>query len=229
MYRVSVTTIEAFRRYMAGVSQYDTEEKLIEAIKGEFAGNEYTVIGQAYHKIIEGDFQVIGGDILAAGVIMTKEQATPAAFYAYGHPDALHETKASKVYDTPRFGPIQLRGKIDISEGLQVRDAKVKFSRPTVTEYVDSCQGKFYLDIMEADTFFYDVFEFKYFDGLKKVANGRRLPPKVKVVPHDPIAAHRYTGMADDLDRILHQFLDYCDLRQLFPYLKNAIDEVSFL
>ena len=53
MYKLSVTTIEKFRRYVVGASEYDTEQALLEAIKGVFTGNDKTRTGSCYHKIIE--------------------------------------------------------------------------------------------------------------------------------------------------------------------------------
>lgn len=225
MYRVKVTTLETFRRYMAGVSTYDTEEKLIESIKGLFEGNDKTRVGGAYHKIIEGDFQLIGGEILAGNIIMTKQQAAAALAYSAEHPAKISEVMTDKIYETPRFGPVQVRGKIDIHEGLELRDAKLKFGRIIVQDFIDSCQHKFYLDIQQGIAFYYDVFEVRGFDKLQRVANGYRLPVKTQIVRQEPIAAHRYSGMEDDIDRLLHQFLDYIELRDLFTYLKPAINE----
>ena len=51
---IRVTTLESFRRFRDNVTEtYDTEEKLIEHIKGEFKGNCKTEIGSAFHYLIE--------------------------------------------------------------------------------------------------------------------------------------------------------------------------------
>ena len=52
---VRVTQLEKFRRFITDHSEYDTEQSVIDTLTGEFKGNEYTYIGTAFHKIVEGD------------------------------------------------------------------------------------------------------------------------------------------------------------------------------
>src|SRR3954468_9684484 len=112
MVRVSVTTLEKFRRYMNEVSAFDTEEALIETIKGIFLGNDKTQIGGAYHKLLEGEYQNIAGEFHTPEskgqfpFIFSVEQALPALEYRRRHGLMTHEVKASKFYNTAYF-PIQ--------------------------------------------------------------------------------------------------------------------------
>lgn len=62
MYRISVTSLEKFRRYLEGVSSYDTEEALLETLSGEFKGNAYTRIGTAFHNVVELGEEAFAGN-----------------------------------------------------------------------------------------------------------------------------------------------------------------------
>lgn len=121
MLRVSVTTLEKFRRYMNDESSFDTEESLIESLKGLFIGNDKTRFGSAYHKIIEGDFYTSDEDVVivnseANHFVFSMEQSSPAIEFKASHPLMVHEMNVSKVYETVYF-PIQVSGRIDGIEG----------------------------------------------------------------------------------------------------------------
>jgi hypothetical protein len=87
MFRISVTTLEKFRRYMAGVSAFDTEESLIESIKGIFKGNDKTRFGNAYHELIEGKYVCPDQDLYqVGGHHFSAAQARPAVAYKMNQP-----------------------------------------------------------------------------------------------------------------------------------------------
>jgi hypothetical protein len=222
--------LEKFRRYITEASTYDTEESLLQSIKGEFRGNPKTKFGGAYHKIIEGDFKDISGQLLVEEkseyFIFTEKQARPALDYRREHPLMVHEMNVSKVYDTAFF-PIQVNGRVDGIEGSHVRDAKTRFKSNDVRDYMDSSQWKFYLDMLGVDIFWYDVFEVKGFDGLPP-----KPPYKVDayIIPHEPIKCIRYDLMVPEIESLLNGFLDYVHVRNLLPFLKPAIikEELNF-
>jgi hypothetical protein len=228
MYRVSVTTIEKFRRYMTEASAYDTEEALVESLKGLFTGNDKTKFGGAYHKVIEGDFIEISGQVKVKekenDFVFTPEQAKPALDFRKAHPFMIHEMDVKKVYETAFF-PIQVSARVDGIEGSQIHDAKTKFrALSSVNEYVDSCQGKFYLDILGLDVFHYNIFEIKGFDGL--IGKSPFHFKDVQIIRHEPITCARYEYMDLDLHTLLNDFLEYLHNRNYVSLLKPASEEI---
>lgn len=225
MKRVSVTTLEKFRRYMAEVSSYDTEESLIESLKGIFKGNDKTKFGSAYHKIIEGEYRTQGQDLVVIEediFLFKKYQYLPALKFREAHPHMTHEIAARKEYNT-RFGLIQLSGRYDGIEGLIVDDIKTKFKSVSVQEYVDSCQWKFYLSMLGLNVFRYDIFEIQGFEGFAK--SPHVIDPSIKIIAHEPIECIRYDGMEDEIKILLNLFFEYIDNRGFWNFLKPAILE----
>ena len=56
---VRVTQLESFRKYLEGNEDKDrfitSEQDVIDGLTGVFTGNEYTRIGTAFHRIVEGN------------------------------------------------------------------------------------------------------------------------------------------------------------------------------
>jgi len=221
-YRISVTTLEKFRRYMTEASSFDTEEALIESIKGIFLGNDKTRVGGAFHNIIEGNYLRKGNRVIADRVSFTKDQADVAFGYKKKHPLMVHEISIRKTYYTNYF-PIQVSGRIDGTEGLNTHDAKTKFREVNFQDYIDSCQWKYYLDILEADIFYYDLFEVKGFKELGKMP--WTLNRGVQFIAHEPLQCLRYENMEADILNLLNCFLDYMHNRKFVHLLKPAILE----
>ncbi len=223
MNRISVTTIEAYRRYITQASQYDTEEQLIKTIKGEFKGNDLTRTGGCYGKLIEGEALVVEGGLIAeydgVKIFFTDEQALPAVEFRQRHPSMIYEVPVQKIYET-RKGSILVSGRMDGAEGAEFNDNKCKFKPPNFQEYADSYQWRYYLDMAQASLFYYDVYEVRGFDGLKG-AQPYQLPG-VQFIPHDRLQCARYAGLSDDCRWMLQDLLDYIELRQLWRFLKTA-------
>lgn len=222
MYRISVTTLEKFRRFITGASAYDTEEALIETIKGIFIGNNKTAIGGAFHKIIEGDYLFNWESKLtvADNIAFTSPQAQPALTYRCDHPGMIHEVPTTKWYVTAK-GMVMISGRIDGVEGMHVHDAKTKFRSVDLMEYHDSYQWRYYLDMTGLNRFFYDLFEVK---GFEQFSGGNPLTlPDVQFIPHEPYQCLRYPGMEEDCLTLLNEFMDYIEMRDFFHLLKPAV------
>lgn len=225
MQRVSVTTLEKYRRYMAEASSFDTEEALIESLKGLFKGNDKTKFGGAYHKIIEGNYFWSFDKVHADEFVFTADQAQPAIEYRAAHRSMVHEMDIKKTYQTSFF-PIQVCGRVDGIEGAHIRDGKTKFRSVKFQEYIDSCQWKFYLDSLGVNTFWYDLFEVQGF---------KELPAKppfimeegVKVISHEPLKCERYPGMEEEISSLLNSFLEYIHNRGFISLLKPALPETE--
>lgn len=229
MNRISVTTLESFRRYVEEVSSWDTEEKFIESLSGEFKGNDKTEFGTAYHSLIEGDWKTYdkNDDSLEVGdFIFSWDQAEPGLLYKKAHLNMVHEMVVSKTFETKR-GPIQVSGRVDGIEGISIRDIKTKFRAPKDQEYIDSLQWKAYLIMMELDIFYYDIFEVKRFDTLP--IQKPYTFPEVMIMPPIEIECLRYDRMEQDFQYYLDLFMDYIYVKNFNHFLKPAKEHEDFI
>ncbi|MBX3253947.1 MAG: hypothetical protein KF862_07375 [Chitinophagaceae bacterium] len=225
MQRIAATTLEKFRRCVNNASPFDTEESLIDSIKGLFAGTSKTRFGGAYHKIIElGDKLLTMHEgqsgFLSDNHFFTWAQAKPAVDYRNEHSLMVHEMEIRKMYSTS-YGDFQVSGRIDGIDGRIVRDAKTKFRQVSVSEYMHSIQWKVYLDVLGLDVFYYDVFEVRRF----KETTGSPLIYDCDIIPHDPIKCERYDNMESEIVTTLNQFLEYVYSKNLNGFLKPALEE----
>lgn len=213
---------------MVGASAYDTEAALIDKIKGKFEGNDKTRTGSAFHKLIEGVYADVDGIHFAEAdgytFAFTAKQAKPALDYRAQHPRMAHELDVQRIYHTA-FGPIQVTGRVDVIEGMAVRDIKTKYRPVDSSEYVDSIQWKFYCDMLGAPEFYYDVFEVKGFPTALPNAPVIHLPKEVEIVPFDPIHCLAYDGITAECYSTLNLFLEWVHTRDLFSNLKPALGE----
>lgn len=220
---IRVTAIEAFRRYLAnGDNDYYeiTEQSVIDSITGEFKGNEYTKIGTAFHGIVQyGEpfgLPIDGGyefNIEGNEVRMSDEQRKVALHYRVEHLGAYHEFRGYKDY-----GRAVVTGCADMIDGVEIRDIKTKYSAPSDAEYINSCQWRYYLDIFGADVFHFDLF---VFHGYNKDKHGYDVRGLELTRHTPPITCYRYPEMESDNIRLLNQFLDWAESRDLTKYLIN--------
>lgn len=228
-YRISVTTVEKFRRFMTAASAFDTEDALIESIKGLFRGNDKTMTGGAYHKLLEGLFDVISSKHLSGKYYCADEfwfsekQAAPALQYRLDHPRMISEVPLQKVYDLGKYR-VKLSGRADGVEGILLRDGKTKFRSINFQEYMDSYQWRYYLDMFNLNHFFYDVFEVKRF---KELPVGKPyILTDVEFLEPETLHCERYAGMEQDCQRLLKEFMDYIDTRNFYNFLNQENETV---
>jgi len=209
---------------MDEVSDFDTEESLLESIKGLFTGNDKTKFGNAYHKVLEGEASPGRGGAYVTtedGIfVFSPAVSGPAVQFKIDHPLMIHEIPLRKIYRTSYFN-IQVSSRVDGVEGAAVWDHKCKFRNPDWQEYIDSVQWKYYLDILELKTFYYNIFEIKGFDQLP--AKQPYLIKDVEVIHHEPLLCEAYQDMQEDMMCLLNRFLEYIHEKDLLKYLKPAI------
>lgn len=222
---VRTTAIEAFRRYLAnGENDYYeiTEQSVIDSVTGAFKGNEYSRIGTAFHKIVQdGDYNLdydyragcYNIDMDNNIVKFAVPQVRVALDYRDEHPNAYHEFRGYKDY-----GRAIVTGCADMIDGTEIRDIKTKYSAPSDSEYIDSCQWRYYLDIFGADVFHFDLF---VFHGYDKDKHGYDVRPLELMRHTPPITCYRYPEMHNDNLALLNQFMDWAEARGLTKYLTN--------
>jgi hypothetical protein len=206
------------------VSEFETEESLMETLTGKFEGNEYTRIGTAFHKIVEcGDISEKRDISFSVGtpesvlkidnfkVVFSQSQINIALAYKQSIKGCFHEIRANKVYDI-NGTKINVSGGADVVLGNQIRDIKTKYSPlKSISDYTDSIQWKLYCDIFELPEFYFDVFEFKGYDKEKHGYDVSGLT----LVKHDPIHCIEYSEMQKDIHVLLTEFLDFVKFRKI--------------
>lgn len=224
MKRISITTLETYRKFLAG-DEWTNQEAMIQAITAPFEGNEYTRIGSAFHAIVEqgesiveeldemGKFRVT---VEGWPVIFNEEQIAMALKYRSKLPYAFHEEWIGRRFDTPSM-PIWVHGRVDVLHGIFIRDIKTKYSPVKFEDYAESAQWKFYLDLMGLDTFYFDLFEFP---GYKKDKHGYDVSP-LGIKPYGAIECIRYKGMEEENRQLVSDFTDFITKQNLTEYLKD--------
>jgi hypothetical protein len=232
-YRISVTTLEKFRRFTADTSSFDTEEALLETIAGTFTGNDKTRVGSAFHKIIEvpgSTYGIVKEDKkgnsnnyrVSEGIAFPLHVAAQATQYRCAHPLSIYEVPVRKVYELKKYS-ILISGRMDSLEGVQIRDAKTKFRAPTdLSDYTDSLQWMLYLDMLGLKVFHFDIFEVKRFKELVEEESGICYLEGIDMVAHDPITCYAYNAMHEYIMYMLERFMEYIEFRNLFHLLKPA-------
>lgn len=214
MYRVSVTNLEKFRRMLDSVTDYDTEQALVDSLSGKFVRNDKMKLGAAFHKIIEDGYPS-GKPIAVEGIIFNADQAAPAINYRNAHPGMVHEVPVSKIYHTSRTSFV-VGGRADGIEGIRVRDAKTKFMHPGWGEYYNSYQWRFYLDMLMASEFYYDVFEIRGYKELKRDGSF-----EADIVAHEPFQCLWYQNLEQDVQNLMNEFAAFIDSRNYYHLLKK--------
>lgn len=224
MKRISVTTLESYRKLLAG-DEWTTQESLIADLITPFQGNEYTRIGSAFHAIVEqgesvveelpemGKFRVT---VEGWPVTFNEEQVAMALRYRAKLPHAFHEEWVGRVFDTPSM-PIWVHGRVDVLHGIFVRDIKTKYSTIKYDDYANSAQWKFYLDLTGLDTFYFDLFEFPNY---KKERHGYDVS-SLGIRPYGAIECIRYDGMEEENKQLVCDFTDFVTRHNLIQYLKD--------
>jgi len=207
---IRVTTLESFRRFRDNVTEtYDTEEKLIEHIKGEFKGNCKTEIGSAFHYLIETN----GEYLQSSGVNFSENQILIALNHQALISPFVPEIRKNKVFDTGKY-KVEISGCTDVLQGNTLRDTKCKFSAPTYMDYYNSFQWRIYLSIFGLDRFLYDIFEFVgYKDEMVKDVSSLELKQ------HEPFECVRYEKMESEIITLINNFMDWIEFRNLQQYI----------
>ncbi len=224
MKRISITTLETYRKFLAG-DEWTDQDAMIAAITTPFLGNAYTHIGSAFHAIVEqgeavieelpemGKFRVTVDE---CPVIFNEEQVAMALKYRAKLPYAFHEEWIGREFDTPSM-PIWVNGRVDVLHGTYIRDIKTKYSSVKYDDYANSAQWKFYLDLTGLDTFYFDLFEFPSYKIDKHGCDVSSLG----IRPYGAIECIRYDGMEEENRRLVCDFTDFVTKYNLTNYLKD--------
>ena len=213
---IRVTQLEKFRRFICEVSEFETEESLMETLTGKFEGNEYTRIGTAFHLIIEqGNYccdESMNNVYIGENLIkFNKSHINIALNYKDSIKGCFHEIWTNKTYNI-NGTELNISGCADVILGNQIRDIKTKYSYlKNIADYTDSIQWKLYCDIFELPEFYFDVFEFKGYDKEKHGYDVSALT----LVKHEPIHCIEYSSMQKDIQYLLAEFIEFVRFRKI--------------
>ncbi len=187
---VRVSNIEAFRRYRE--SEDMTADDLVRWLTTDNP-TPAMLAGTAFHAAIE---------VAADGEHETLE--------ANGHtfllPDAEIALPAVREIRTQKqYGDLTVTGCADLVIGRRVEDHKTT-SRFDPERYLAGYQWRFYLDLFEADTFRWYVWQ------LREVA-----PMVFKVAPPEILEVHRYPGMERDCATLAADYLEFARVHLQIP------------
>lgn len=243
---VRVTQLESFRKYLDGNEDRDrfvtTEQDVIDSVTGVFTGNEYTRIGSAFHRIVEGDtkgvekigegvrtFLYYGKEVqepVPTGrkfnidgydVCLDVPQCKVALAYKDEYPDAFHEIREFAEYEG-----IMVTGCADMIDGFEIRDIKTKYSQPNDADYINSAQWRFYLEMFGSETFHFDLF---CFDGYNKEKHGMDVRGLPLTRYNPPITCHWYNGIHQDNRNLVAEFIKWAKCRDVYDLLPEYNQE----
>lgn len=184
---LSVSKLEKYRRFVQNVTDFDTEQSVIDTLNDVYSPNDKAKFGTAYGALIadpEKYFDVVADEYsvpltatgnlfdpdskyqndqteIAEWIHFTHQQAEPAIRYHNSIQPAFYEVPGYYNLKVGEFD-ITLSFRIDVMHGARVRDIKCSFREPDYKgAYLDSLQWKVYLLATGLDEFYYDHFHIK--------------------------------------------------------------------
>jgi len=213
MLRVSVTTLEAFRR--VSETDWGNEEELIASIKGEEIPKSWqAVAGTAWHEIIANSNLTAEDEMVDLYGFQFEDDAIFQAEETIG-PGGLWEVKATRTVRIDRQ-LVTVVGKCDNLRGDFIQDNKAKFSPLDIGDYEKSLQWRFYLWIFDASEFRYNFFLFK--EPAEEIAGIPRLCLLKNVMT---ASFFPYPNLGSDCEIWIHRFIEWAREKNLISYLKS--------
>lgn len=212
--RLAVTAIESFRLHIT--EDWMTEERLLGDLLGVRQPTPEMEAGIAFEAMLcdpvgtalfrrgaalfghelqltgvcaSGDFQMRSEDVMQACAFI-PELASPAAVW---------QVKPALVYDGHT-----VVGKVDLMHGLRQWDIKTTQGTVDPENYLDSCQWRFYLDMLAAKQFTYAVYK------IAVAGDGT-----ISAEPPALINQWPYVGLHDECRQLVGQFVGFLQAKGL--------------
>jgi len=207
--RISTTTLESFRLFMA--EDWMPESELIATIKGQFTGNHKVWLGQAFGAVLEHPerYRVSGGYRVAhlrgcPEVFAFGDDVMGPALALIDPARTVFEAKGLK-----RYGDHDVVARADQLVGADLIETKTTLSTFDFDKYAQSCQWRFMQDIFQPARITYHVFYLH-----ESEQNGT-----IELRGIESFQLYPYPALHQDCCNLLHQFEAYVDARQLRGYL----------
>lgn len=165
MYKISVTTVDQFVKYLN--SDTMTDEELIDRLIGKFQGNKFTELGTAFHFCLQNPGETYKPFELESGTIYQYEY-NGICFDDLMMTECLNklnwdipafEVREEKIYNSS-YGEVKMIGKADQLCLNYVQEIKSCWTQYKYDNYKDSIQWKFYIDMFGVNTCKYIVYQF---------------------------------------------------------------------
>lgn len=185
MLSVSVSNLDLYRVWR---NSEDLEvEWLLRRLRGEEPQTEAMKAGEAFHKILqEPDFieqtELTHGEFWFS-IICDIEVKLPA----------LRELFAEKPY-----GGLLVRGRVDGLDGRHITDYKTT-AQFDPDRLMEGYQWRFYLDMMDCDTFTWKVFVLSQYGK----------PGHYDIIQSHELTQKRYPGLTGDCQKLAGEYMDF--------------------
>lgn len=195
--RISATTLESFRLFMDPSVEWMTADELLKTIRGEFAGNHKTWLGDAFGAVLEHPerYRVSGGYRVqprrSPDVFELGDDVMGPALALIDRPVTVFEAKA-----IGRYGRHEVVAKADQMVGIDLIETKTTQSGFDFHKYADGCQWKFMADIFHPGRITYHVFCLD-----EDESNG-----VIRLKSIETFRLYPYVGMSDYLRGLVQEF-----------------------
>lgn len=200
MMSASVSLLESYRWWQQ--SDQDWEEFVARLSTPQ---TEQMKAGEMFHKALES---------CTDGSYDTLEYEGYKFVFA---PEFSGELLIGNVRETPcskKYGPLLVRGRVDEVQGTVVTDYKLTFSSVDGERYMESCQWKFYLEMLNCN-----VFDYKIFEAYEK-------PDCYLIKKFHPMRLYRYPDLAKDCRGIADAFRATASIHPEVAKYRNVEQEV---
>lgn len=208
MFKISVTTIDQFAKYL--LKEEMTDEELITRLTTEFTQTKYTELGTGFHDVlqnplkrhkffnnngnIEAYYEALNGIQFSEKLIHDCQKKIKWDVPAF-------EVPISKIYST-NYGDVKVVGRADQLYLNSVQEIKSCWTQYKYDNYKDSIQWKFYIDMFEVKSCRYIVFQMN--DGME-----------ISLGNIHEFEFFPYPNLEQDLHNILNSFLDFLHNKEI--------------
>lgn len=196
MPRVSVSNLDLYRMWRSSADL--GLEWLLRRLRGEEPQTMAQAAGEALHRALEEC------DLGETGVLQS------GAYRFYFRCDCEVELpQARELWIEKQYGELLVRGRVDGLIGREVIDYKTTASFDA-DRLMESFQFRFYLDMLEADTFLWKVFVMEPFGDF---AEAGELVHSYEVYQVHELKQYRYDRLEQDCRELAEEFWEFaCEL-----------------
>lgn len=208
--RISVTTVEQFRKYRDGDITF---EMLMKSIVGPYEPSRYADLGSAFHSILENPKDGIVNSITpfyrVKGIefdCFMMQQAI--AVMDYSGTFEVPFTKQYPVLSDNSF--VTISGRADQLVGAKAIENKTVWTQYDFDNYALSCQWKFYLDMFELQAVGYNIFVMS-----ETQSRG------IELKSIEQFEMHSYPDLLTDLHDLINDMVFFINQQNLSQYFKD--------
>ncbi len=214
--RISTTTLESFRLFMAPDQEWMAEQELIDTICGKFVPNHNILLGQAFGSVLEDPdrYRVNGGYR-----VTTRDREETFEFGDDVMIPALALIDRRGVFEAKavgRYGPHDVVAKADHLLGAVLSEFKTTCSTFNFDKYAESCQWRFMSDIFQPQQITYRVF------CLDEAPNG-----VISLRGIESFNLFPYADLREDCEELVARFCEYVAAKGLVSLLNKRQEQAA--